>query len=90
MAPYISAQGRYNSVFEVQPRLVRIPWFALFQSVSAFSNTGMSLVDLSMIPFQGAYVMIFGELALGYADSSHFYRHFGWEYCFREPIKYHN
>lgn len=32
--------------------------FAIFQSVSAFSNTGMSLVDQSMIPFQTAYLMI--------------------------------
>ena len=32
--------------------------FAIFQSVSAFSNTGMSLVDTSMIPFQEAYLMV--------------------------------
>ncbi|OCF73744.1 potassium ion transporter [Kwoniella mangroviensis CBS 8886] len=58
IAPYISAQGRYDHVFEAQPRMVQIPWFALFQSVSAFSNTGMSLCDTSMVPFQGAYLMI--------------------------------
>jgi len=60
IAPYIAAKGRYNTVFEAQPRLVKVPWFALFQSVSAFSNTGMSLVDMSMIPFQNAYLMIAG------------------------------
>ncbi len=60
IAPYIAAGGRYDYVFEQQPKMVSIPWFGLFQAVSAFSNTGMSLVDLSMIPFQTAYVMIFG------------------------------
>lgn len=38
--------------------------FSAFQSVSAFSNTGMSLVDLSMLPFQDAYVMIFVGILL--------------------------
>ena len=32
--------------------------FSLFQVVSAYTNTGMSLVDQSMIPFQKAYLMI--------------------------------
>ncbi len=64
MAPYIGAQGRYDHVFSAQPRLVKIPWFALFQSISAFSNTGMSLVDLSMVPFQKAYLMIVGKCIL--------------------------
>jgi Trk-type K+ transport system membrane component len=61
MAPYIAAKGRYDGAFDEQPRLVKIPWFALFQSISAFSNTGLSLIDKSMIPFQTAYVMIVGK-----------------------------
>ncbi|RXK41787.1 hypothetical protein M231_01022 [Tremella mesenterica] len=61
ITPYMSAGGRYDADFRNQPRAVSIPWWALFQSVSAFSNTGMSLVDLSLIPFQRAYLMIFGE-----------------------------
>jgi len=61
IAPYIGAGGRYDHVFNAQPRLVRIPWYALFQSVSAYSNTGMSLVDMSMVPFQTAYLMIAGK-----------------------------
>ena len=32
--------------------------FSLFQVVSAYTNSGMSLVDQSMIPFQKAYLMI--------------------------------
>jgi Trk-type K+ transport system membrane component len=63
IAPYIGAGGRYDYVFESQPRVVKIPWFALFQVVSAFSNTGMSLVDQSMIPFQKAYLMIYSRFA---------------------------
>jgi hypothetical protein len=63
--PYIDAKGRYDAVFEAQPRSVPIGWFAAFQSVSAFSNTGMSLVDLSMIPFQKAYLMIYVRLTCG-------------------------
>lgn len=58
MAPYVAAGGRYSYVFEQQPQYVAEPWFSLFQSVSAFSNTGMSLVDQSMLPFQEAYLMI--------------------------------
>ena len=57
LAPYVAAQGRYNYVFEAQPQDVSVPWFSLFQSVSAFSNTGMSLEDQSMLPFQTAYLM---------------------------------
>ncbi len=32
--------------------------FAAFQVASAYTNSGMSLVDQSMIPFQKAYPMI--------------------------------
>lgn len=57
IAPYIAAGGRYNWVFDEQHKRVRIPWFAFFQATSSFSNTGMSLVDESMVPFQKAYLM---------------------------------
>ena len=65
IAPYIGAGGRYDYVFEGQPRLVKTPWFALFLSSSAFVNNGMSLVDTSMIPFQTAYLMVFSEWRSG-------------------------
>ncbi|KAL7412684.1 cation transport protein-domain-containing protein [Mrakia frigida] len=68
--PYIGAKGRYNDVFESQPRFVPIGWFAAFQSVSAFSNTGMCLVDTSMIPFQEAYVMIVFMIFLIFAGNT--------------------
>ncbi|KAG2356590.1 cation transport protein-domain-containing protein [Suillus spraguei] len=40
-------------------RTIAVPWFSLFQVVSAYTNTGTSLVDQSMVPFQTAYPMIF-------------------------------
>ena len=33
--------------------------FSVYQVVSAYTNTGASLVDTSMVPFQTAYVLIF-------------------------------
>ncbi|KAF5357330.1 hypothetical protein D9758_005883 [Tetrapyrgos nigripes] len=59
IAPYIST-NRWKDDF-VPPALhkkVASPWFALFQVVSSYTNTGMSLVDTSMVPFQKAYPMI--------------------------------
>jgi Trk-type K+ transport system membrane component len=86
IAPYIGAQGRYDYVFDSQPRVVKIPWFALFQVVSAFSNTGMSLVDLSMIPFQRAYLMIYGGLIVlaVVLTVSHDVLDLCWKYCLCE------
>ncbi|WRT64079.1 uncharacterized protein IL334_001007 [Kwoniella shivajii] len=70
IAPYISAGGRYDHVFENQPKHVSIPWFALFQSASAFSNLGMSLCDTSMVPFQTAYLMIVVTIILIFAGNT--------------------
>ncbi|KAF8161298.1 cation transport protein-domain-containing protein [Crassisporium funariophilum] len=59
IAPYISRK-RWKSNFEVpqQLRNLHVVWFAAFQVVSAYTNTGTSLVDQSMLPFQKAYPMI--------------------------------
>ncbi|KAI6046353.1 cation transport protein-domain-containing protein [Pisolithus marmoratus] len=59
IAPYMS-MSKWSSDF-IPPALQRSvapAWFSLFQVVSAYTNTGMSLVDQSMIPFQTAYPMI--------------------------------
>ncbi|KAF8648539.1 hypothetical protein AX16_006243 [Volvariella volvacea WC 439] len=68
IAPYMSI-SRWRDDF-VPPALLRPlapAWFSMFQVVSAYTNTGMSLVDQSMLPFQTAYplilVMIFLILA---------------------------
>ncbi|KAF9222488.1 TrkH-domain-containing protein [Gyrodon lividus] len=59
-APYMSLPKWANDF--TPPALIRTvspPWFSLFQVVSSYTNTGMSLVDQSMLPFQTAYPMIF-------------------------------
>ncbi|KAK0201093.1 potassium transporter [Desarmillaria ectypa] len=58
-APWLSTSSSYDSVFEAQPRLVKKPWFSLFQVMGAYTGGGLSLVDLGMVPFQTAYLMIF-------------------------------
>ncbi|TFK74624.1 TrkH-domain-containing protein [Pluteus cervinus] len=59
IAPYIST-ARWADVFRppLQINTLNPSWFALFQVVSAYTNTGTSLVDQSMVPFQKAYPMI--------------------------------
>ncbi|KAL0072467.1 hypothetical protein AAF712_000230 [Marasmius tenuissimus] len=59
IAPYIS-QSKWHDAFTPPAlhRKVNPVWFALFQTVSSYTNTGTSLVDTSMLPFQNAYVMI--------------------------------
>ncbi|KAG8732556.1 low affinity potassium transporter [Ceratobasidium sp. 423] len=57
-APY-SSMSKWAPVFrEQQHRFVPPAWFSAFQVVSAFTNTGLSLIDQSMVPFQTAYPMI--------------------------------
>ncbi|KAL0955885.1 hypothetical protein HGRIS_002083 [Hohenbuehelia grisea] len=78
IAPYIST-SRWRDAF-VFPQLHRDlapPWFALFQVVSAYTNTGMSLVDQSMVPFQRAYPMIVFMLILILAGNT----------CFMDPLQ---
>lgn len=41
-----------------EPHLALLSRFSLFQVVSAYTNSGMSLVDQSMVPFQRAYPMV--------------------------------
>ncbi|KAJ7250788.1 potassium transporter [Mycena rebaudengoi] len=58
-APWLSTIKQYDAVFEAQPRLVKKPWYSMFIVLGAYSGGGLSLVDLGMIPFQTAYLMIF-------------------------------
>ncbi|KAF9458719.1 cation transport protein-domain-containing protein [Collybia nuda] len=59
-APWLSSTTKYDAVFEAQPRLVQKPWFSLFLVTSAYTGTGLTLMDTSMIPFQQAYLIVFG------------------------------
>ncbi|KAH9855968.1 cation transport protein-domain-containing protein [Lenzites betulinus] len=59
IAPYMSIH-RWHEDFE-PPALhkpVASTWYSAFQVVSSYTNTGMSLVDQSLVPFQRAYPMI--------------------------------
>ncbi|KAJ8486784.1 hypothetical protein ONZ51_g4604 [Trametes cubensis] len=59
IAPYMS-MSRWKADF-LPPALHRpisSTWFSAFQVVSSYTNTGMSLVDQSLVPFQKAYPMI--------------------------------
>lgn len=75
IAPYMSI-SRWHSDF-IPPALHRaVPpaWFSAFQVVSSYTNTGMSLVDQSMVPFQQAYPMIVFMIALILAGNTAFVR----------------
>ncbi|KAF7345041.1 Potassium transporter [Mycena venus] len=58
-APWLSTTKHYDAVFAAQPKLVQKPWYSMFITLGAYSGGGLSLVDTGMVPFQGAYAMIF-------------------------------
>ncbi|KAJ7030061.1 cation transport protein-domain-containing protein [Mycena alexandri] len=59
IAPYIStSRWRSNFLPPMQHKKISTTWFSLYQVVSAYTNTGTSLVDQSMVPFQKAYPVI--------------------------------
>ncbi|KAF7351098.1 Potassium transport protein [Mycena sanguinolenta] len=73
IAPYIT-QSRWREDFlpPMQHKKIHSTWFSAFQVVSAYTNTGMSLVDQSMVPFQQAYAMIFFMVLLVLAGNTAF------------------
>ncbi|KAA1476458.1 hypothetical protein DENSPDRAFT_807240 [Dentipellis sp. KUC8613] len=60
IGPYIAASAKWKNVLKppMQHRDISPGWFSFFQVVSAYTNTGTSLCDESMVPFQEAYPMI--------------------------------
>ncbi|KAF7302799.1 Potassium transporter [Mycena kentingensis (nom. inval.)] len=69
-APWLSTTNRYDEVFAAQPRNVKKPWYSLFIVLSSYSGGGLSLVDLGMVPFQSAYLMIFALIFVILAGNS--------------------
>ena len=59
LAPYMS-MSRWHDTFEppTQHKPVSPVWFSGFLVVSAYTTTGMSLVDQSMLPFERAYALL--------------------------------
>ncbi|KAI0059918.1 hypothetical protein BV25DRAFT_1918057 [Artomyces pyxidatus] len=73
IGPYMTI-GKWKDVFstQMQHRNISPAWFSLFQVVSAYTNTGTSLVDQSMVPFQTAYPMILVMIFLILAGNTAF------------------
>ncbi|XP_006461276.1 hypothetical protein AGABI2DRAFT_118180 [Agaricus bisporus var. bisporus H97] len=59
IVPYMYQQ-RWGSTFEAPPltRHVTPGWFSVYQISSSFTNTGSSLVDQSLLPYQRAYLLL--------------------------------
>ncbi|KAI0763530.1 TrkH-domain-containing protein [Trametes elegans] len=58
-APYMSLpKWAENFKVPLQHKPINPVWFSAFQVVGAWANTGMSLVDQNMVPFQDAYPMV--------------------------------
>ncbi|KAG8784293.1 low affinity potassium transporter [Serendipita sp. 397] len=49
------AKPKYDTLFLSQWRIVQPPWAGVFMGTSALTNTGMSLVDTALIPFQDEF-----------------------------------
>ncbi|KAI0060371.1 TrkH-domain-containing protein [Artomyces pyxidatus] len=59
IAPYMSLpRWKHNFLPPNQHKVINPVWYSLFEIVGAWANTGMSLVDQNLIPFQRAYPMI--------------------------------
>ncbi|TCD60471.1 low affinity potassium transporter [Steccherinum ochraceum] len=73
IAPYMYIP-RWSQIFlpPQQHRKISPMWFSIFQVVGAWANTGMSLVDQNLFPFQTAYPMIFVLIFLVMAGNTAF------------------
>ncbi|TFK48774.1 TrkH-domain-containing protein [Heliocybe sulcata] len=79
IAPYMSLpRWKSNFLPPQQHRAINPIWFSVFQIVAAWANTGMSLVDQNMIPFQTAYPMIFFLILCILAGNTAFVRMSAW------------
>ncbi|EIW54439.1 TrkH-domain-containing protein [Trametes versicolor FP-101664 SS1] len=75
IAPYMSiARWREDFVPPALHKPVSSTWYvySAFQVVSSYTNTGMSLVDESLVPFQRAYPMILCMIILILAGNTAF------------------
>ncbi|KAH8926165.1 TrkH-domain-containing protein [Atractiella rhizophila] len=70
VAPYFSAASQYADVFKANR--VNAVWFTFFQTSTAFTNCGMSLVDTSLTQFQEAYPLLIMTIFLILAGNTAF------------------
>ncbi|KAE8259324.1 hypothetical protein A4X13_0g1092 [Tilletia indica] len=91
VAPWLSskAAAKYHPVFEAQGQYApNYTWFWVFNVVSAYSNTGMSLIDTSMIQMADAYLMLIPMAFLILAGNTGFpilFRFFIWSFSKMVP-----
>ncbi|TFY66085.1 hypothetical protein EVG20_g5004 [Dentipellis fragilis] len=74
IAPYMS-MSRWKPTFlqPLQHRDVNPVWYSAFEIVGGWANTGMSLVDQNLIPFQTAYPLLLFLIYLGLAGNTAFH-----------------
>jgi len=86
VAPWLAskAAAKYHPVFEAQGQFAPdYTWFWAFNVVSAYSNSGMSLIDTSMIQMADAYLMLIPLMFLILAGNTAFpifFRFFIWSF----------
>ncbi|KAI9442969.1 TrkH-domain-containing protein [Lactarius indigo] len=73
VAPYMS-MSKWKDNFRPpnQHRVINPVWFSAFQVVGAWANTGFSLVDQNLIPFQTAYPLLIFMVWLALAGNTGF------------------
>ncbi|KAA1472124.1 TrkH-domain-containing protein [Dentipellis sp. KUC8613] len=73
IAPYMS-MSRWKPTFHqpLQHRDINPVWYSAFEIVGGWANTGMSLVDQNLIPFQTAYPLLLFLIYLGLAGNTAF------------------
>ncbi|KAH8982179.1 cation transport protein-domain-containing protein [Lactarius hatsudake] len=73
LAPYMS-MSKWKDNFRPpnQHRVINPVWFSAFQVVGAWANTGFSLVDQNLIPFQTAYPLLMFMAWLALAGNTGF------------------
>ncbi|KAH9030360.1 TrkH-domain-containing protein [Lactarius pseudohatsudake] len=73
LAPYMSmSKWKDNFWPPNQHRIINPVWFSAFQVVGAWANTGFSLVDQNLIPFQTAYPLLMFMVWLALAGNTGF------------------
>jgi len=73
LAPYMS-MSRWKDEFlpPNQHRVISPIWYSAFQIVGAWANTGYSLVDQNLVPFQSAYPLLIFMIWLALAGNTGF------------------
>ncbi|KAA1472120.1 hypothetical protein DENSPDRAFT_161945 [Dentipellis sp. KUC8613] len=73
IAPYMSiSRWKSNFLPPQQHRVIDPVWYSAFEVMGAWANTGMSLVDQNLVPFQRAYPLLLMVMYVGLAGNTAF------------------